>query len=380
MTNKPGNSISPEGIDSDRIYFAFLDDTLSYDCVSCAAKCCRGNGFYLTNRELSTLERHYPGLGQLAAPPPSPVKASVVVVEPPPRCFFLNKDNRCKIELKLGRSSKPVGCRLFPFNWFLAYDGVIAVGFSDLCPIELATDAAGGFPVTHEALMAELAGVGDSSLITSQVPPARIRPGFAAGIGRERRFRETSRALLERSDLDGLLALMNVDGRALMAELSEFLGIDPAPNPSPVLARSLIAITPQLRLQLLASDRLEWVDLNEISGRYVAALALFAELHQRLSDTAPSPSTIFRLGRELGPLLWNLIHLDARPTLTSTTRIQVSPQLRDPVQGFLKRLGEGATTLRLAVESAEPEPTRRSAFLRSLGNLNGALSLSRQPG
>lgn len=357
------------------VYFAFVDGALAYDCVECGAACCRGKGFYLSPDELARLQRRYPDLAQFAAAPPSAVRSTLVVVEPPPRCFFLDDGGRCDVERELGHRSKPTGCRLFPFNRFLALGDVLCVMSAEPCPIELWAPDASGLRVRHDDLTGELASVEDLSLFTSSRPPVAVHDGFRDGIGAERAARDETIPFLASGDLAGFLATFGIEIERELSELERFLGIAPAARPSAATGRALIASAPQIRLELIASGRFAWHEIAPVAARCMTALALFAALHERLARSVVSPATMLRLSRELAPLLLNLARLSSKPRIRPGTRMTVSPQIRPQVEQLVSCLATDRMTLRSVVEQVEPVAARRAGFLRSLGDLSGALQM-----
>ena len=50
-------------------------------------------------------------------------------------CGFLSADNRCRIHEELGAAKKPLTCRLFPYAFHTAADGVVVTA-SFGCPTD----------------------------------------------------------------------------------------------------------------------------------------------------------------------------------------------------------------------------------------------------
>lgn len=357
-------------------YFTFLDNVLLYDCVSCGSQCCQGKGIFLSRRELAVLEGHYPGLLQLASPPSLPLADTLVVVEPPPRCFFLNDDGRCRVEDELGRERKPTGCRLFPMQRYYAYEGVLTVGVADLCPLTVGAPGARGTWLRHDELLAELAGVDDRSFL-SMAPPPWLRAGFAEAVARERRARDASREAFERADLYAYLSSDGEDAERTVHEISWFLGQRDLGRPSTALARSFIAAGPELRFRIALGGQTGWDGVPRLASRVMSALVCFAMLHERLSRRPPSVAAILCLMREMEQLLGLLARLDARPAwIAPRGKLRVNPQIKGAVASFVASIQRGARTLGEAIAEAEPAPERRAALLRGMGDLGGSLSFA----
>src|SRR2546428_7877452 len=116
------------------VYFTFPDGGLRYDCAACRQRCCRGAGFAFTAEELVPLIRRAPSLAphlQLRG------GGSFHAVDLTERCWFLDGNGFCDLEVKHGRAAKPSTCRLFPFNRVFRVGEVRVIDVNSvLCPLE----------------------------------------------------------------------------------------------------------------------------------------------------------------------------------------------------------------------------------------------------
>jgi hypothetical protein len=355
------------------IYFAFPDATLTYDCRSCGAQCCRGKDFYLSHRELDVLSMHYPGLELFAAAPPNAAQQTLAVVEPPPQCFFLDDGGRCRVENQLGRRHKPTACRLFPFNWFMAFDNVLTVGFADICPVELWQPGGRTSPVEHAHLAAELQDIDDLPQLAVS-PPKHMRDGFRAGIQREQQWCRSAAVYLRDAKLYEALSTEACDAVSIAADQCKFLGLDASILPSLSSRRAILSTLSFVRLNLLRSGRVTWQNIDALGNCYLVALSLFVAQHERLSARPVTPATVGSLAQRLSPLLWNLCHLDRPVRLRDGIVPRVSPQLSALARQLMEICRQETLTLRETITVIEPEPRRRASLLRGLGTLNEALN------
>src|SRR4030095_7526907 len=85
-------------------YFTFPDGALRYDCASCRQRCCRGKGFAFTGDELVPLLRRAPSLAAHLELRAGGAFGAVDLTE---RCWFLQDDGWCRLEVEHGRAAKP---------------------------------------------------------------------------------------------------------------------------------------------------------------------------------------------------------------------------------------------------------------------------------
>ena len=109
------------------IFFPFPSGALSYECVGCDAPCCKGQPIGIgRSRELVTIQQAQPRATLFAVPgfQGGPLLA---LTPPPEKCWFYDRNGRCRIEHVVGRDAKPTGCRLFPFSRLFSVGEALAV-------------------------------------------------------------------------------------------------------------------------------------------------------------------------------------------------------------------------------------------------------------
>lgn len=147
------------------VYFTFPDRGFRYECRGCGA-CCKGHGI--------GLDVAGGQLVQLAARRPEIVPflrrrgEAVTAFNPRDRCWFLEDDGLCRVEVEDGRAAKPASCRLFPFNRVFRLGDVVVVDFNSvICPLQLAPAGDG---VPHADVLAELATITDPAIVGTPLP------------------------------------------------------------------------------------------------------------------------------------------------------------------------------------------------------------------
>jgi len=144
------------------LYFTWPDRRLRYECRGCA-NCCKGHGIGVESRQLVQLVAKRPELGAFVRKRGD----AVTFWNPRDRCFFLEDDGLCRIEVEDGRAAKPAACRLFPFNRVYTAGNTLVVDYNSvLCPLTVVDD--GG--ITHAEVRAEIETIQDPAL-TGSVPP-----------------------------------------------------------------------------------------------------------------------------------------------------------------------------------------------------------------
>lgn len=115
-------------------------------------------------------------------------------------CGFLSPDNRCRIHEELGANRKPLSCRLFPYSFHTAADGVVVTG-SFACPTIIAND---GDPVTTPASRDAIESLRKEWFATPQLPapPLELVAGRSMDTRTARVLRENLLALLKRDATD----------------------------------------------------------------------------------------------------------------------------------------------------------------------------------
>lgn len=291
------------------IYIAFINGVLHYVCPECTALCCRGQGFAgNVRREIPELLEKYPQLGVMATGRQGDI---VYFNTPTGRCFFLEHDNRCRIENEHGKRLKPGVCGLFPFNNLSVIGDTLVVAPHFLCPLRVQLPPRPGAVAGTHSEVAQ--AVLDSGLIDgpgATVPRNALAPGADPTdiVRREISFRDRcAQALGEQRFSDVLAAaaddadrLSNVTSRA-----RQVLGL-----PEPVAARDdlddlLLVLASPLRLALLKLP----------SDTVLATLSLAEGLLRRaatIGDNRLTPQGAYGVIRPALPALAVLARGDVR--------------------------------------------------------------------
>jgi Fe-S-cluster containining protein len=127
-----------------------IDPAQRFTCSQCG-RCCRGFDVVVTPAEIA-LYRHRnaaawfdAGGGAPSDDPFEPVPGAPGMQRIRKRadgaCGFLSADNKCRIHQQLGAAHKPLTCRLFPFAFHTAADGIVVTA-SFNCPTIAANEGA----------------------------------------------------------------------------------------------------------------------------------------------------------------------------------------------------------------------------------------------
>ena len=115
-------------------------------------------------------------------------------------CGFLSEDNRCRIHEELGAAKKPLTCRLFPYAFHPAADGVVVTA-SFGCPTIVASDgpliATGESRLAIEALRKEW-----FAIERAKAAPLELVQGRAISTRSSLQLREGLLAMLKRDSAD----------------------------------------------------------------------------------------------------------------------------------------------------------------------------------
>jgi hypothetical protein len=382
-----GHSITIRGsqgvvtIPPGHVHFTFASGRFSYDCVKCGYQCCRGHGYILNDgpEVLYQLEAR-PHLRFFLEPMPAH-KTLTFVRNCAPACFFLRPDGLCSTHVEHGFDAKPETCRLFPFNNLRMFGDYLIVGqHKGLCPLAVLPRGTSSAQSSHAALLAVMSRSG----VGSPVPRCPRNSPSADLIDLERRIRDSSEEHLE--DRSGFGAFVDAQVRvtrewqgtqatnaiagappALPAkqqveQAALLLGVtsNDLSREDPALHRTLVAVTPYLRAELLfplpaprrapvPPERLPQVSLATF---VVAQLA-------RLAGLAPVTfQTVSNLFMELEPLIQLLASLNDVMVWRADQRIDL--QLPADMQRFRRSYVEIARALL---------PTRQRTAQRTLGAL-----------
>jgi hypothetical protein len=284
---------------------------------------------------------------------------AVTAFNPRDRCWFLEDDGLCRVEVEDGRAAKPASCRLFPFNRVFHVGATMVVDFNSvICP--LAVVGEGG--VSHAEVLAEIDTIQDAAIVGTSLP------GSGAVIDREQAI---AKALFAATEIAG--AWVAQDSSAMPRELVETafgaLGL-PWREPGPATLANAIALTPSMRFnelfgprQYAAHDR-----MPPLLARMWIAWLGFAALGEALAKRPLGLQELTTLWSEQAPLMHVVARWDARPALKAG-RIEL-PSV-DP-SGLVRGLGpqcvdnKGRRTLGDLVSTTfgAAEPAMRVSALR----------------
>ena len=213
---------------SRRIYFAFPDRALHYECVPCQALCCKGRGIAArVDRELVTLTRLKPSIARWAVEQ----RGNMLYLGTPEEgCWFLDGQGRCGVELTAGRAHKPSVCRAFPFNrtWALGDTWLVAPHY--LCPLSLKLDGDPDVQGDHARVQADLL---DSGWLEQPLEQRTLAAYESAQdfLRTEQQLRDSCQSQLTVGRLDRILQELTPAADQAVAEIAELFAWT-APVPS----------------------------------------------------------------------------------------------------------------------------------------------------
>lgn len=324
-----------------RIFLPFKDGAVSYHCVDCGSRCCKGEGFGATVNELVQLRRRYPGIEYFTKPRrdtrgvSSGMQNYVELSNYKPRCFFLRDDGQCVIHADHGRSSKPFVCRTFPTNSYYRSGDVIVIGLSlRLCPLRRYQSGSGDVRVHHAEVLADAAA--DIELIASSARSDRTR-GSALLLDEHIIAQEEWYRDLEVEDFEALCAIFDLTAAsterqqpgafaisqhqhqldAYAQRLVRFLGVaDWLPVPSPSIRADLVALSPEIRSFALRNyDWLSAVECRGLVGRLLYSLDVYARIALSASGSAMGLGGLYSMLSSAGGLFYLLTQIDMVPTI-----------------------------------------------------------------
>ncbi len=147
----------------DRVYFTWPDRRLRYECRGCGA-CCKGHGIGLdvAGGQLVQLVSRRSELTPFLRWRGDAVTA----FNPRDRCWFLEQDGLCRVEVEDGRAAKPASCRLFPFNRVFRIGAYTVVDYNSVtCPLTVGDDG-----ITHAEVEREIESIEDPAIVGSRLP------------------------------------------------------------------------------------------------------------------------------------------------------------------------------------------------------------------
>lgn len=353
----PGGTISLRGtspgmnVDFEHVYFAFPSGGLTYDCVACGAKCCRGFGFRIEDRvQLQRRVTSQPAFGMFVERTHGSDDTTLLVTNCPPACFFLDEQNRCGVHAEQGFDAKPETCRLFPFNNFMRFgEYVVVLPHAGLCPLAVVSRGQTATTSTHSGLFAAMAASG----VSAPMPRSRRRPTEAARtIHLERRIVRLLSDRVPSSYEDFAAAQLTLtrgemsrrtqgdaptdEFEAAKATVSRYLhtlfgvlGRVPCAEDStnPALVSTLLACTPIFRARLLfgeAKGPSYPVADPELVPRAMLALHTIAAFALESGMREITYQTLDRLFKAFAPLLVLLAYLDSPVQLRPQANIKLA--------------------------------------------------------
>ena len=197
-----------------------LDPAQRFTCSQCG-RCCRGFDVVVTAAEIDLYRRRnaaawFRGTSESESDPFEPVPGAPALQRIRKRedgaCGFLSDDNRCRLHQELGAAKKPLTCRLFPYAFHSAAEGVV-VKASFNCPTIAANE---GAPIDDSASRAALESLREEWFA---IHPLRVgTPELVAG-----RSMTTRTLLLLRQNLVAMLAADGDDLRAGIRRIAAVL-------------------------------------------------------------------------------------------------------------------------------------------------------------
>ncbi|MBL9014577.1 MAG: YkgJ family cysteine cluster protein [Myxococcales bacterium] len=148
----------------ERLYFTWPDRRFRYECRGCGA-CCKGHGIGLdvAGGQLVQLVARRPEIAAFLRRRGDAITA----FNPRDRCWFLEDDGLCRVEVEDGRAAKPASCRLFPFNRVFRIGSYTVVDYNSvICPLVAVADDG----VSHAEVAAEIESITDPTIVGTKLP------------------------------------------------------------------------------------------------------------------------------------------------------------------------------------------------------------------
>lgn len=245
-----------------------LDPLTRYDCVSCGL-CCSGELAVQASTEekriieqlpwdeLEPQQRIEPRFEQVGAElwriPKRPGD--------PPRCLFLDEQQRCVIHAHWGAQAKPAMCRRFPFQ-HVGSDEAVWVGASFGCP-----GVTGGQGRPLEAHIEDL-----RAIFAQPLAEARAGASVRYPLGPELQLPDVE----IQAAFEAVVAAMGQDVFGAMRQLATFAASAPEPGSPPPAERpdDAAAVDGALRMAFALTLYRDAVDSSSFLGRLGAVLTL----------------------------------------------------------------------------------------------------------
>jgi Fe-S-cluster containining protein len=334
------------------LFFAFPSGAFSYTCAGCDAPCCKGQPIGIgRSRELVTIQQAQPRATLFSVPGWN--DGPLLSLTPPPeKCWFFDRNGRCRLEHVVGRDAKPTGCRLFPFSRIVAVGEALAVLPDLVCPIAV-TPLANRVAVSSSSSSSSTMSAADPGSLSdhdvlavemarTQVPRGGHKPlpvpadlSWDEALPLERHIVDAAGELLRSepppafygafADLQHQLtcALLGVDTKpsamaTLEADIRRFLAVNEGSSVDGVV--DLVAMTGALRLTPIDGH----VVARRALPAMLTALSVVESAYENMRGSRRTPRTLATLWQTQGPLLYALAHLNARPLPLSPTALDAA--------------------------------------------------------
>jgi hypothetical protein len=297
------------------LFFAFPDGVFHHVCAECNALCCRGGGFGGSmKREMPFLLKRYPALSTAVTGCAGDV---LHLTNPVDRCFFLNDNNLCQIEVEHGKRKKPGVCTVFPFNCFRRIGQAVAVTPHFACPLRLQLPAKPGeVEGTHKTLKQAIRNsrLLEADYVGAQMPDTRLHRTETppSVLAREKRFRDVCANALGRAPFRDVLMAESKDPKSLEKRVWRAVNLMRW-EPSKIrglhkLDDMLLAMASALRMEAL-----------HLSSEDILASLLMAERAAlqacAIANHPPSPQGVYAILQGLGPAIRLLAYGESFPSI-----------------------------------------------------------------
>lgn len=323
------------------IYIAFPDGVFHYVCRECTMVCCHRSSEFDGSfaKEIHQLVQLYPAMEITAVRRRGDVLAFAT---PSGRCYFLDQDNRCGIEVRHGKEMKPITCRVFPFNSYYRLGKTFVVGLNFLCPLRLQVPAnPGDVEGTHSNIEAYLR---DSPYLENShldsVRRLRVGPGQkpAEVLGEEARFRDVCSGALGQHSFAATLSGASEAPEQLEVFVNwaaGLLSLDMSLRPATRdhIDDLLLSLAPMLRLNMIALSAEKRLRILALSELMLRRLLTLAGQHPVGPADASTPKGAFEILSRLAPAVHLLAIADDQVTAAKGA-IRKLPPFGEPQMTF----------------------------------------------
>ncbi len=341
----------------ERVYFTWPDRRFRYECSGCGA-CCKGHGIGIdvAGGQLVQLLARRPELTAFLRRRGDAITA----FNPRDRCWFLEDDGLCRVEVEDGRAAKPASCRLFPFNRVFRIGGYTVVDYNSvICPLTIGDDG-----IAHADVAAEIESIADPAVVGTELPARDAEAEGRGLVETERAIAGVMFAAAETSDLAaawGAQADAAALGSERTAQDAAFTAILETGwrVPTPATLAAALWITPSLRFNELYGPRQYAARsaMSPVLARMWLAWLGFAAIGEQLARRPLGLQELTTLWSEQAPLM----HVVAR--WTDSPALKPGPVDLPGVDpgGLVRKLGQAFVDNR---KSRQPLGT----LIRALGS------------